>query len=47
MNYARNQQALATRICTTNRIHGMLQTTIITAVALGATVLVGLTGFSA
>ncbi|MEP1209357.1 MAG: hypothetical protein ABJM29_02565 [Rhizobiaceae bacterium] len=47
MKTARNQQALATRVCTANRVHGALQSTIIMAVALGATVLVGLTGFSA
>ena len=47
MKSARNQQALASRVYTANRVHGALQTTIITVVALGATVLVGLTGFSA
>ena len=46
MKTASKHPALAVRIYRANRIQGMLQATLITAVALGATVMVGVTSFT-
>jgi hypothetical protein len=47
MNIASQQPALADRVYRENRKHSVLRTTMITAVTLGAAVLVTLTGFAA
>ena len=47
MKFASKQPTLAVRTYRANRVRVIVQSTIISAVALGATLVVGMTGFTA